>query len=101
MEGAERMASEPKADQFTIPTLERIGELFDQKLSERLSELPANDADKPLDRRELAAFLGISLSTLDKEIAAGLPHFYVSDSRRFIRSEVLSYLRTRSAGGGK
>lgn len=52
-------------------------------------------ASRPLDRRELGAFLGCSLPTVDRLRAEGLPEFRVGDSPRFEREAVLGWLRAR------
>lgn len=35
-----------------------------------------------LNRREMASYLGISLSTLDVQIKEGLPHFTIGNGKR-------------------
>ncbi len=35
-----------------------------------------------LNRRELASYLGISLSTLDAQIKEGMPHFTIGNGKR-------------------
>ncbi len=53
-----------------------------------------------LNRRELASYLGISLTTLDSQIKGGMPHFTIGNGKRggmkrFRVEEVMVWLNTQ------
>lgn len=51
-----------------------------------------------LNRKQLAAALGRSLASLDRDIARGLPHVRVGAHRRFDLAGVMSWLDQQQEG---
>lgn len=66
-------------------------------LGSRLAELLPQPGPELLDRRGLAQFLGVSLPTVDRLRAEGLPTLMVVESPRFERERVLAWLRAQGA----
>lgn len=67
-------------------------------IAERLA--PASPVERPpvlLDRAGLARELCVSVGTLDRLRNEGMPELRVGDAPRFELSEVLAWLRARSA----
>ena len=90
--------SAPTPAAFTMLTLEQVREVA-LEAGEAAAQRVASgvlEASRPIDRRELCAFLGCSLPTVDKLRAEGLPEYHVGDSPRFEREAVLNWLRARS-----
>lgn len=52
------------------------------------------------DRTAMAKLLGVSLVTLDRRVAEGMPYVRVGDHKRFLPSDVRAWLRGRSEGNG-
>lgn len=81
---------------LTDVDLERI---IEQKLSEISLSMTPLDPEKPLTRKGAADLLGISLTQLDllcRTKSDPIPFYYAGESRRFIRSDLLAWLRRQT-----
>lgn len=81
-----------------VLTPDELRQLVTQAVAEALADQPAREpAREVLSRREAAAFLGCSLTQLDRlchpRQERPLPYSVLGDSRRFYRAEILEWLR--------
>jgi len=80
-----------------------LAELVDARLEAFLDGEPkaANANDGALDRAGAAGFLAISLSKLDvlcRREVDPLPFYMCADSRRFLKEDLVAWLRRQSKG---
>lgn len=57
-------------------------------------------AERLLNKRELAYFLSVSVRTVERLLARGLPAVTISGIRRFERAEVMAWLRKKEKRRG-
>jgi hypothetical protein len=72
--------------------------LVREAMREEMAELEPQPERGPvlLDREGLAKALGVSVATIDRARAAGLPEIRVCDAPRFCVNEAISFFRQRS-----
>ena len=91
----------PEDDELS-PLEARAVELVELAVRRVLAERPTTPeptTPRLRDRRQTAAVLGVSLTTLDAMRKEGLPHVLLGDAPRFdVEGEVIPWLRSR---GGK
>lgn len=77
---------------------------FDSKLAQLAQALEPTgregpDPDRALTRKDAAAFLAVSLTTLDllsRRARDPLPYYVVGESRRYARRDLLAWLRRQT-----
>lgn len=79
-------------------TVAQLRELIAESVAEVLADgSPSHQPSEVLTRREAAEFLKTSVATLDRLVREGsLPSHRLGDSPRFVRAELLAYLRGNS-----
>ena len=95
------MAEDSRNQEVSKPvvmlTVGQLQALLDQQREELLADvrgLVTGAVAAPLDRKGAAEFLRISMQQLDKLCRErALPHYRCGDSKRFIRDELISWLR--------
>ncbi len=75
-------------------TVEQLRELVRESVADLIDDFPASEPGL-MDQAGLSRALKISVSTIHKLRAAGLPTIYVGESPRFVLDEVVGWLRAR------
>lgn len=85
-----------------LPLSDAVLDQLAERIAERLPGRAPSAQPALLDRRGLAAALGVGLDTLDKLRGQGCPELRVGEAPRFELAAVLSWLRSRGhAGAGE
>jgi hypothetical protein len=77
------------------PALDAIAEAIGDRVAERQAQQAGTRRPHLLDRRELAAHLGVCVDVVDRLRREGCPDLMVGDSVRFELDRVLEWLRVR------
>jgi hypothetical protein len=101
--GGERSRGSPRIsapagafDALVGELAERVADVLEGRLEERLAGLAERASPRLLDRRGLATALGVCADTVDKLRKEGLPTIMVVDSPRFdLEGDVLPWLKNR------
>ncbi len=75
-----------------------INRILDEKIKGLIND---SNSDRLINTTELEALLGISKSHINKLKSNGLPYYKLGDSIRFIKWEVLDFIKKYKRKGGE
>jgi excisionase family DNA binding protein len=83
-------------DALVLGIGEAVAKVVLDHLAEQLAERTTEPPPDVLDRQQAAHFLGLSVATLDRLIREeNLPFHRAGEHKRFIRAELIEWLRKR------
>jgi hypothetical protein len=91
------MSGPPAPGAVVLVTVEQLRELLREQLDAAAAEHATDVRPALLDRRGLAGRLDVSLPTLDRLRAEGMPELRLGDSPRFELDACLRWLREKSS----
>lgn len=74
-----------------VADVDQLRAIVAEAVSEAMREHSTPAPEGYLDRAQAAQVLGVSLGTLDRLRARGLPEHRVGDSPRFLRAEIIGW----------
>lgn len=84
-------------DSLIITTPDSLRQMLTELLDERLAKIaPAKNDDAPLDKKSLAKYLGVSISTLEKIMKSGeIQYFNIGNQPRFTWTQIETYVNKK------